>query len=585
MLDNTPLAIVFMIGAVVTAVVPRTARSSVFLLFPIIAFILLLRLEPGTSMAVPFLEYELVPLRADRLSIAFGYVFVIIAFLGGVYAYHVKDTAQQSAALLYVGSALGVVFAGDLLTLFVFWEIMAVGSVILIWARRTPQSRRAGMRYVMVHLLGGSALLPGVLWHWLETGSLAFNAMDGSIAAYLILFAFAVNAAIPPLHAWLPDAYPEGTVTGSVFLSAFTTKAAVYALARGFPGFEILIWLGVIMALYGVVFAVLENDIRRLLAYHIISQVGYMVTAVGIGTEMAINGATAHAFAHILYKGLLFMGTGAVLYSTGRSKLTEVGGLGAKMPLIFLLYMIGAFSISGVPLFSGFVSKSLTVYAAERSHMEIVALLLHLASVGTFLHTGLKLPYFTWFGPDRGLNPGPIPWGMYLAMGLTAFINIAIGVYPVLLYNLLPFPVEYRPYTAAHLVEAGQLLIFTGLAFWLLVKKVGGEPTITLDTDWYYRKPAPAIYRLSVHSLSRLFAAAENLTLQFVDFIIRVSANPAGYFLDGVQSSANSVLGAAKKSSWSRDPGQYRLPMSSMLALVLLAFVVLMIWIEFAVRR
>lgn len=583
-MDNIPLAIVFVTGAILLLLLPGRMRSAAFLLFPLIAFILLLRLEPGTSVTMPFLDYELMPLRADRLSIAFGYVFVIIAFMGGIYAYHVDDAAQQSGALLYVGSALGVVFAGDLLTLFVFWEIMAVASVILIWARRTPQSRRAGMRYVMVHLLGGSALLPGVLWHWLETGSLAFGPMEGGMASYLILFAFAINAAIPPLHAWLADAYPEGTVTGSVFLSAFTTKAAVYALARGFAGFDLLIWAGVIMALYGVVFAVLENDIRRLLAYHIISQVGYMVTAVGIGTEMAINGATAHAFAHILYKGLLFMGAGAVLYSTGRSKLTELGGLAKTMPLIMALYMVGAFSISGVPLFSGFVSKSLAVYAAERSHLGLVVLLLHLASVGTFLHTGLKLPYFTWFGPDRGLKSGPIPGGMYMGMGLVALINVAIGVYPTLLYNLLPFPVSYKPYTAAHLQEAGQLLVFTGLAFWLLVKKLGGEPTITLDTDWYYRKPAPLMYRLSVHALSRLFGAAESLTLRIVDFVIRVAANPAGYFLDGVESSANSVFGAANKSSWSsRDPGQYRLSMWSMLLLVLLVFATLMIWIAFAV--
>ncbi|GAH52052.1 unnamed protein product, partial [marine sediment metagenome] len=278
----------------------------------------------------------------------------------------------------------------------------------------------------------------------------------------LILFGFALNAAVPPLHGWLADAYPEGTVTGTIFLSAFTTKTAVYALIRGFSGLEVLIWVGAVMAVYGVVFAVLENDIRRLLAYHIISQVGYMVTGIGIGTAMAINGVVAHAFAHILYKALVLMGAGTVLYTTGRSKLTELGGLARTIPFALALYMVGAFSISGVPLFSGFVSRSMTIYAAELSHMGVVVLLLNVASVGTVLHTGLKLPYFTWFGPNRSLKPAPAPLGMYLGMALAAGICIAIGVYPAPLYNLLPFAVDYQPYTAIHLIETMQLLIFAG---------------------------------------------------------------------------------------------------------------------------
>jgi multicomponent Na+:H+ antiporter subunit D len=289
----------------------------------------------------------------DRLSLAFGYVFVIMGFIGGVYGYHVKDSLQQVSALLYVGSSLGVVLAGDLFTLIFFWEIMAISSLFLIWARRTRDARKAGFRYLLVHAFGGSALMAGILLHLRQTGSLLFTHFDGGVASYLILLSFALNAAVPPLNGWLPDAYPEGTVTGSVFLSAFTTKVAVYALARGFAGLELLMWSGAIMAVYGVVFAFLANDGRRLLSYHIISQVGYMVCGVGIGTQMAVNGATAHAFAHILYKGLLFMGMGTVLYATGRNKMTELGGLFKKMRLTLLFFMVGAFSISGVPLFSG----------------------------------------------------------------------------------------------------------------------------------------------------------------------------------------------------------------------------------------
>ena len=334
------------------------------------------------------------------------------------------------------------------------------------------------------------------------------------------------------------------------------------------------------MAVYGVVFAVLENDIRRLLAYHIISQVGYMVAAVGIGTAMAINGAAAHAFAHILYKALLFMGAGAVLYTTGRSKLTELGGLARAMPLVLALYMVGAFSISGFPLFSGFVSKSMVVYAAELSHLGVAALLLNVASVGTFLCLGLKLPYFTWFGPNRSLKPAPVPLGMYLGMALTAGICIAIGVYPALLYNLLPFAVDYQPYTASHVIETVQLLIFTGLGFWLLISKLGGESTITLDTDWAYRRPSRLAYTLFVVSVSRLFGAVESVTMHLARFITKLSANPAGYIVMARKIVGYHFFGAKQPTPepLSFDPHRYRLPLLAMVLVVLLGFVILMAW-------
>ncbi|MGB2814733.1 MAG: Na(+)/H(+) antiporter subunit D, partial [Dehalococcoidales bacterium] len=400
-MSNFPLAIIYIIGAVLLPVLPRQIRSAFCLIVSALAFVILINLETGASLTFPFLNYELMVCRIDRLSLAFGYVFVIMGFLGGVYGYHVKESLQQVAAMLYVGSSLGVVFAGDLFTLIFFWEIMAIASLFLIWARRTRESRKAGFRYLLVHAFGGSALMAGVLLHLQQTGSLLFTHFDGGVASYLILLAFALNAAIPPLNGWLPDAYPEGTVTGSVFLSAFTTKVAVYALARGFAGLELLIWAGAIMAVYGVVFAFLANDGRRLLSYHIISQVGYMVCGVGIGTAVAVNGAIAHAFAHILYKGLLFMGMGTVLYATGRNRMTELGGLFKKMWPTLIFFMVGAFSISGVPLFSGFVSKSMVIYGAEMEHLGAIVLLLSLASIGTFLSIGLKLPYFTWFSTDR----------------------------------------------------------------------------------------------------------------------------------------------------------------------------------------
>lgn len=570
---------IFLAVAVLLPLFPRRLRPAVFLLPPLASLVFLWYMEPGQRVAVPFLDFQLEPVRVDRLSLAFGYVFALIAFLGGVYALHLKDTGQQVAALVYAGCSLGVVFAGDLFTLFIFWELMALASVYLIWARRTTGSRRAGIRYLFMHMVGGSLLLAGALIHYNDTGSLLFEPMEGGAGATLILIAFAINAAIPPLHAWLPDAYPQGTVTGSVFLSAFTTKAAVYALARGFAGWEILIWAGTAMAVYGVVYAVLENDIRGILAYHIVSQVGYMVAGVGLGTETAINGATAHAFTHILYKGLLFMGAGAVLTATGRSKLTELGGLWRALPLALGLYMVGAFSISGFPLFSGFVSKSMTVYAAEVDHRGLVVLLLNLASVGTFLHTGLKLPFFTWFSRSRTIAVGRVPLNMYLAMSLAAAINIGIGIYPAVLYGFLPFPVDYNPYTPGHVSEALQLLLFTGFGFWLLVSMLKGERKISLDTDWFYRRPARYVYVIFVGYPSSLFAAAERITLQLARSLVRASRDPVGALR--VATAAFSHLFPAGRSprplpdTGAYDPDRYRMPVGAMGLVVLGMFVAL----------
>ena len=488
-------SLILILGALLLPLVPKGLRRGFLLLVPVLVFARIATLAPGTFGQVQFLDWVLVFGRVDALSQVFLYIMGLMCAIGTLYALHVEDWGQHQAAWLYVAGSLGAILAGDFLTLFLFWEVMALSSVFLIWFRRRPGSPAAGLRYLLVHLTGGVALLAGIALHCRSAGWSfdAFDVAQPSLAAYLILAGFLLNAAVPPLHAWLPDAYSEATPTGSVFLCAFTTKTAVYALCRGFAGMELLIPLGVAMALYGVVYAVLENDCRRLLAYHIISQVGYMVAGVGIGTQLAINGACAHAFAHILYKGLLFMGCGAVLHTTGQSKFTELGGLYKKMPWTFLFTLIGGLSISAFPLFSGFVSKSMIVQAGFEQHLLWAGFLLMLASVGTFLHTGLKVPYFIWFGKnnckpetwERAVEP---PWNMNAAMIVASVLCVFIGCYTPFLYDQLPYAVEYHPYTAYHLSETLQILLFTAVGFFLLRKKLAPEATISLDLDWFYRK-------------------------------------------------------------------------------------------------
>ncbi len=490
---------ILLAGALMVPLLRGRARTVLLVLVPLLAFAQVLFLDPGIYGVTRFLDWDLTFGRVDRLSRVFGYIMTLMCILGSLYALHVKDPAEHAAAWTYVAGSLGVIFAGDYLVLFLFWEMMAFSSVFLIWLRRRRQSTGAGFRYLLVHVAGGVILLGGIILRYKATGGdLSFGQLDVAhpdLSTWLIMAGFILNAAVPPLHAWLPDAYSEATVTGSVFLSAFTTKTAVYVLCRGFAGMDALVPLGVIMAVYGVVYAVLENDARKLLAYHIISQVGYMVAGVGLGTQMAINGTCAHAFAHILYKGLLFMGTGSVLQMTGKSKFTELGGLYRKMPWAFVFTLIGGLSISAFPLFSGFVSKSMIVAAGFEEGRTWACFGLMLASSGTFLHTGLKVPYFIWFGRnncsaetwERAADP---PWNMLAAMAITSILCIGIGCYTPYLYDMLPYPVDYHPYTAYHLSETLQILLFTAAGFFLFRKRLEPQPTISLDMDWLYRKGA-----------------------------------------------------------------------------------------------
>lgn len=537
-------AFILILGSVLIPVFQGRVRQAYILLLPALAFITVATMSYGTYGVVPLLGQELVFGRVDKLSYVFAFIFTLMAFISGVYSLHVKESGQHIAAYVYAGGAVGLAFAGDYLTLFVFAEFMAFASMCLILFRRTPESTKAAYRYILVHIFSGICMLGGALLQYSHSGSFAFDPVTaGGLASALLLIGFITNAAVPPFGSWLPDAYPMATVTGAVFMSSFTTKSAIYTLARGFAGTEILIILGTVMAIYGVVYAVLENDIRRLLAYHIISQVGYMVAAVGIGTELAINGAAAHAFAHILYKGLLFMGAGSVLYMTGRSKLTELGGIYKHMPWTFILYMIGGFAISSVPLFSGFVSKSIILSAAGESHMAVIWLLLTLASAGTFLHTGLKLPYFTFLGKDSGVQAKDPPLNMLIGMGLAAFMCVFVGIYPQFLYSLLPYAVEYHPYTAEHVVWTSQILLFTALGFWLYIKKLGGEQTMSLDTDWFYRKGSVMFMKLTYGLFAAVDDIVSNLYKPILSGVKRAANWCWGFDFKWIDGMVNGVAG------------------------------------------
>ena len=498
-------ALILLLAAVLIGVLKGYARTAVVLIAPLLTLWAVWQIPDGVQGTVKFLSYYIEPVEGGPLRRLFATIFAIMVFVGGLYAYRVARWYELSAAYAYASGAVGVCFAGDLITLFLYWELMALFSTIVVWCGGTPGARAAGIRYAIMHLLGGVVLKVGIEGVVVGTGSIQIIPMLATdFSSWMILIGILINAAAPPVSAWLSDAYPESSPTGSVFLSAFTTKTAVLALILLFPGEPVLIGVGLFMVMYGIIYALLENDVRRILAYSIVNQVGFMVCAVGIGTQMALNGAAAHAFAHIIYKALLFMSAGVVIYRTGKNKCSELGGLFRTMPLTAACGIVGALAISSFPLTSGFVTKSLISQAAIDESLMWVYMLLTAASAGVFLHAGIKFPWFVFFQRDSGLRPKDAPWNMGLAMIIFAGLCILLGVFPELLYPLLPYTVEYEPYSAGKVLFYLQLLLFSGLAFFVLLPLMKRTETISLDTDWLWRRAAPALIRLGEQGLQWL---------------------------------------------------------------------------------
>lgn len=526
MIEALPPGWILIAGGLLSALLRGRFQAVFLLILPLLGLWQLIELPHGVYYTFTLFGQTVTPVRVDTLSLLFGYVFHIAAFLAALYAWHVKDTVQHVAAMGYAGAAVGAVFAGDLLTLFVYWELTAVTSVVLIWASRTEQAYRAGLRYLIVQVASGVILLAGIAVRAHEPAGIAFGhiGLDG-VGGTLILIAFGIKCAFPLLHNWLQDAYPQGTVTGTVFLSAFTTKLAVYALARGYAGTDILMWIGAVMTVFPVFFAVIENDLRKVLSYSLNNQLGFMVCGIGVGTQLAVDGAVAHAFVHIIYKALLFMAMGAVLYRAGTIKASALGGLYKSMPWSAGFCIVGSASISAFPLFSGFVAKSLILTAVAQEGHWLVWIMLLFASAGVLDHSGIKIPYFSFFAHDSGIRVKEAPLNMLLAMGLAAVLCIAIGVYPAPLYALLPYPVDFAPYTAAHVITQLQLLLFAMLAFAVLMRwgvYPPELPSVNLDSDWIYRRVLPAAAGVAVGWLAAAQRSVTALAAQLLDGLLGV---------------------------------------------------------------
>lgn len=495
MFENFHPGFIFFLVGMFACVGSYKLRKMILACGPFLALIAVFNLTPGTVKDFVFLaDWTSHYLYVDKLSWVFALIFCIMGCIGGVFSCHNKSPLEALCSMSYVGASISTVLAHDWITFLFFWELMAVTSLFLVWNDPRPGSRGAGTRYILMHTLSGNFVLFGVLLKLSQGQYLVQNLVNGphDVSFWLILTGVCINVAAVPLHAWIVDAYPSATITGSVFMSSYTTKVAVYALLRIFGGTELLIGVGVLMALYGALYAVMENDMLKLLSYHIVSQVGYMVAGAGIGTVMSMNGATAHAFCDILFKSLLFMCCNAIIYATGVRKINQLGGMARRYPAVFICFVVGAFSISGIPLFNGFVSKTMTIAAAGQAEMAITAILLELASVGTLLSICFKMMYFIFLAPDRGEAPEQqsIPTNMTIAMIMGAVCCTAIGVFPGLLYQYLPFgAVTYVPYTMGHVTGLLSMSFAALIPFLMFLPRMEPHTALSLDTDWVYRRP------------------------------------------------------------------------------------------------
>ena len=531
MIDNFPPGFIMVLGALLIPFLPHIIKQ-IYMMILILVSAFGLTLGFGIHSVITIMEFDFIVFQADELTFPFAIIFHIAAALNVIYGAHEKHWKQHVAIMSYSGAAIAAIHAGDLLTLFVWWEATAFTSVFLIIASNTNRSYRAAVRYILIQVTSGMFLLAGAIILLMSDGNAILTKFDiNSLYGQLIFIAFGIKAAFPLLNGWLQDAYPEATEIGTVALSTFTTKLAIFCFAKCFAGVEILIFIGALMTFYPIFFAVIENDLRRVLTYSLNNQLGFMIVAIGIGSELAINGAVAHAFAHILYKGLLFMGMGAVLYRVGTCKASELGGLFKYMPITAVCTIIGAISISAFPLFSGFVAKSLIMSALGEEGLVFVYFMLLFASAGVLHHSGIKIPFFAFFAHESKVKTKEAPINMIIAMVIASALCIAIGIFPSVFYQILPYEMSYQPYDFSHVVGQLQLLMFATFAFICLWHFKIYPPELNstvLNSDWIYRRMIPGVL---IHFSNLSKKITKEINVIFYLILLKIKLYFANYMI------------------------------------------------------
>jgi multicomponent Na+:H+ antiporter subunit D len=495
-----------MISGLLTLLLPKKAGKYAGLLGSLLALAACVCLRTGDSWTVAVTEQiTCVFLRVDTLSRVFALIFAVIAVLASVYAMNEKKKGERAALLIYAGGGMAAVLAGDLIAFVCFWELMAAASAAVVWFGDGSDKVRSSFRYLVMHLFGGNLVLVGAMLLWAQGITQVEGIRPDTGAAFWILLAgVGVNAAMPPFHTWLPDSYPECTPEGMLYLGSFTTKVAIYAMIRFFGGTHWLALFGALTAVFAACMALMENDLRRLLSYHIISQLGMMAAGLATGLEAGVDGAALHAAFNILYKGVLIMGIGSLFYATGGlRKISDLAGMGRKMPFTFVCFLIASLSIAGFPFLNGFASKALIMEALKASHMEAAGLLVTVAGVGTWLSVTMKINWFVFLRKPRpemavyGRTVQRVPAYRAAAMGAGTALCVITGIFPQISYGLFGLPVGHL-FSAEHVLEYLGLFLGASVPFVLLIRKMEPHEGMTVDLDVIWRKGlTPALWNLS----------------------------------------------------------------------------------------
>lgn len=546
MIESIPPFAYVLLAAFLVAVLPARLGHAVGALSTAAVGVHALVVSNGTYLDVGFLGFDVVLFNVDDPARLLAVAVSTLATAAVIYAAVTEiDRIRTAFALSYVASTAGVVFAGDWLTMIFFWELMAVTSTLLVWYYG-GEAVRAGFRYALFHGTGGTILLAAVAVHYVSVDSFHYADHAGIAEAAVPLAAvgIGINCGFIFLHSWLPDTYPRPHVASSVFLSVFTTKTAAYVMFRAFPGERMwLAYIGGAMAVYGVFYALLQYDPRRLLTYHIQAQVGYMLAGIGLGTQKATAGGLAHMFNNVLFKALLFMAVGVVIYRTGIEDIREHGGLWNVMPLTFLAYVIGAASITAVPGTNGFVSKGMVLDEAHHIHNfefgiegtaihgDVLWWLLILGAIGTFM-SFFKLGYYIFFHGENTLEPADAELGQTVAMLTVGGFCLLYGLVPELLLELLPFTEylleEVHPYSTGHLLESAVLFVVSLVLFWTLKGPIGRLAWVP-DVD---RVLFPASFHTGrgvVWGVTEAWAAVDRLVMATAAAAMRVGTDPGSY--------------------------------------------------------
>ena len=535
--------LIFILGSFFTFLVKKNLQKLVILSIPFLAaYNLFYTSSPST---IPFLTGSLDLMHTDTLSVLFGSLFIFVSIIAFIYGFNTAKHSEYIAALIYIGSAISVVFTKDYISLYIFWELMALSSVFLILLKGTNFSRKAGLRYIVVHLVGGLILLAGIILQIHQTDSILIAPLElTSVSTILIFIGVLVNAAAVPFSSWLTDAYPESTLMGGVILSSITTKTALYVLLRVFAGVDILIFIGAFMAVYGVFFGLIENNIRRCLAFSVINQLGFKLLAVGLGSPLAIAGACLHAVCGVIYNSVLWMTAGSIIERTGKENFSDLSALRSKMPVIFTYALIGVASISALPLTSGFVSKKLIVKAVEKANLVGPWIMLEIASFGVILFIACKFIYFAFIrtNPNVVISVKKINPFMSISTSVMAFLCIYLGLFPKSLYNVVPYSAEllastpsyfsaiYIKYFSNSLISV-QKFLFTVSIFLIFINFKFINNKITLDFDWFYRRLLRYVTLFLISFIDFIYNFINKVTMSVIRVIVQSLHTLIAYIL------------------------------------------------------